>query len=226
MIEQKELVRRVVSEIREARPPHPAKDIDIVWVLSAPGTIKEPSGDGIYNGEIANWVSIQAGISLVRKITALRLDKKPEEVTKKEIEVFGPALYYNGEDRNTQNVKYLQNEALKEAIKDSNFPLPESKVVIDHIDTIGTPAQVQGMARFLRSTGFEGKVAVVSMIHHSRRLARYLRHYGDLMPDNVQFVNAYIPETVNSLGKTLREVRKIVKYTQKGDLAEEPLEGF
>jgi hypothetical protein len=57
------------------------------------------------------------------------------------------------------------------------------------------------------------------MIHHSVRLSRYLEHHKELLPKGVTFVNAYIPEAVNKVGKTLREVRKVADYAEKGDLS-------
>lgn len=228
MTERGELVHRIINELRELRdhPYKPTPDIDMVWVLSAPGTINEHSDDGIYNGESADRVNIMAGINLVYQITAIRLGKEVKDVTKEDVAANGPIFFYNGEDETTTNVKYRQNEALARVLEEPSFPLPKSKVVIDHIDTIGTPAQVRGIAKYFEETNFEGMVAVISMIHHSRRVSRYLNHQKGLFASGVKFVNAFVPETVNGLGKSLREVRKVVKYSRKGDLTEEPLEGF
>ena len=56
--------------------------------------------------------------------------------------------------------------------------------------------------------------------------AEHLEKYKDLFPRDVELVNAAIGETENPLGKTFREVKKVIKYAEKGDLAREPLANF
>src|SRR3989344_4586756 len=205
MSERSEFVHKVVDELRilKGQPPfEPAADIDMVWVLSAPGTVKEVSDDGIYNGISADLKMVRHGIEFVKQITADRLGKATSDVTKADIRNFGPVLFYNGEDKDTENYNYLQNEHLEEMVGEPDFPIPRSKIIIDHIDTIGTPAQVEGIADYLQKTGFAGKIAVVSMVHHSVRVSRYLEKYKDLFPRDVELVNAAIGETENPLGKT------------------------
>ena len=223
--ERMELVHQVVDELRELKeqPPfEPTADIDTVWVLSAPGTIKELSQDGIYNGVSADKKVIEHGIDLVRKITALRLDKDPEAVTKDDIESAGPILYYNGEDSDTEKTNYPQNLHLQEAAKNPDFPLPESKLVIGHIEVANTPAQVRDFMEYLQHSHPTGKVAVVSLIQHSIRVSRYLQQYKELVPEDVTLLNAPVAETEKTVGKTLREVRKVADYAEKGDLSKDP----
>ncbi|OGL37510.1 hypothetical protein A3B63_00275 [Candidatus Saccharibacteria bacterium RIFCSPLOWO2_01_FULL_49_22] len=229
MSERKQLVHQVVDELRELKksPPfEPTADIDMVWVISQPGTAKRASEDGIYKGISNDRKVIDYGIELIKEITALRLGKAPEEVTKEDIEASGPTLFYNGEDRNTRNSAYPQIEDLEELIDEPDFPVPRSKIVIDHIPELGTHTQVKGFFEYLQQRQLPEKVAVVSMIHHSRRVARYLEHYKDQLPEGVSLVNAPVAETHETVGITLREVRKIADYAEKGDLSRDPLEGF
>lgn len=224
MSERAELARTVIEELRAMREQvfEPTSDIDVVWVISQPGTVKRVSEDGIYEG-ISNDIKVaRYGVELVRKITALRLGKSLDDVTPEDVEKFGPLLYYNGEDAATRNSKYTQNEDLLEMVSQPGFPIPLSKIKIDHIDELGTHTQTKGFAQFLRTFGEVRKVAAVSMAHHSRRVSRYLQHYRGLFPENIELVNASVAETDRAVGTTLREVRKIVTYAQSGDLAKDP----
>lgn len=62
-------------------------------------------------------------------------------------------------------------------IRESDFPLPVSKVIFGHIDSF---------------------------------------------PSDVVLLNAPVAETHKPVGTTLREIRKIVRYKEKGDLDEKP----
>lgn len=229
MSERMKLTHQVVDELRDLkeRPPfQPTADIDAVWVLSAPGTYKEVSQDGIYKGVSADKKNIDYGIRLVYEITALRLGKNVDEVTKEDVESEGPVLYYNGEDAATAQTNYPQNLHLQEMVADPEFPLPASNLKIGHIEIANTPAQVSDFAEFSRDFLPGSKVAVVSLIQHAPRVSRYLQHQKDSLPEGVIFLNAPTPETDKTVGKVLREVRKIADYAEKGDLSREPFDNF
>lgn len=222
-----ELVHSVVNELRETADKGefvPTADIDMVWVLSAPGTAKEASNDGAYSGVSFDRMNIDKGVEAVMKVTALRLNKPLEEVTRDDVEASGPTLFYNGEDAETENVNYLQNEAFQELISEPDFPIPESKIVIDRIPTISTVPQVKGLAEYLKnSETLPRKVAAVSLFPHGPRVGRYIEHYRNMFPEGVEFTN--VPVNVKevmgekAIGTVLREVRKVPQYFDKGDLA-------
>jgi hypothetical protein len=213
-----EAIDEIIIAQNQAATKLPA-DIAMVWVLSAPGTARETANDGAYSGISFDLEVIKGGIAAVRQVTAQRLVKEPGLVTKNDIAVNGPTLYYNGEDEHTDNYNYLQNDHLREMAQEPDFPLPVSSVVTDHITEIGTPAQVKGFAEFLNETGQTGQVAVVSLAPHSARVGRYLEQYRDLFSDEVGLFNAPVPIEHNPIGIMLREVRKIVKYAEQGNLA-------
>jgi hypothetical protein len=211
MSERQELVHNVINELRtlkEADPFVPTADIDIVWVLSAPGTIKDPSNDGIYKGVSVDKKNIEYGIELVREITAMRLGKELEGVSKEDIEAVGPILYYNGEDSDTEKTNYPQNLHLQEAAQDPDFPLPQANLVIGHIEIANTPAQIRDFADYLSKAQPDAKVAVVSLIQHSVRVSRYLQYYQQSIPSGAILLNAPTAETEKTVGKTLREVKR------------------
>lgn len=234
-MEERLIARQAIQELRDMKengPLVPTSDIDMVWVLSAPGTYSSVTEDGMYSGRLADRERIDYGIKLVKSITALRIKEAKDvdenyTVTKEDIQEYGPLMFYNGEDATTQNVNYLQNEALKEAMNEEDFPLPKENVVIDHIDTIGTPAQIPGLIRFLRQHPEIKKVAVVTHAAHSRRVARYIESYKenhpDQFPENITFLNAWMPESVRTVGAILQEVKKVDLYAKKGDLSQDPI---
>lgn len=223
-MENRELARNVIHELRDAyeRPPFaPTPEIDLVWVVSLPGTVFTPSEDGIYAGRLADREIVDAGVYMVLQITALRLHKNPEEISKEDVEQVGPIFFYNGEDKT--NGRYAQIEDLKTLVATAEFPIPQAKVTVRHLtDESNTPGQVKNIAKFLHQNPQFKKIAVVARVHHQRRVARYLKHFIQLFPPDVQLIDASVPETQNIVGTTLREVRKIVEYAKRGDLAEEP----
>lgn len=222
-MENRDLVRKVIGEMRKAEegPPFtPTPDIEMVWVVSLPGTVFTPPQDGIYAGRLADREIVDAGADLVRQITALRLNKHPEEVSKADIGQAGPTFFYNGEDKT--NGRYAQIEDLGALVATPEFPIPQAKVTIRHLTEPNTPGQVKNIAEFLRQNPHYKKVAVVARVHHQRRVARYLEKYKQFFPPDVQLVDISVPETQDQVGATLREVRKIIEYTKRGDLEEKP----
>lgn len=217
-----DLARRALTELRQdkERPFCPTPDIGVVWVLSAPGTVKEISQDGSYAGVSSDLTNVEYGLDLVRQITALRLQKPVEEVTKEDIGSRGPLFYYNGEDGDTESTRYPQNQHLAELAATPEFPIPESRIFIDHIKVAHTPAQVESIAHYLEEHPEIKKVAVVSIGAHSARVGRYLEHYKSILPESVDFINAPAAQTHNPVGTTLREIHKIQQYQAMNHLSE------
>ncbi|MEK7153838.1 MAG: hypothetical protein AAB834_07855 [Patescibacteria group bacterium] len=93
--------------------------------------------------------------------------------------------------------------------------------MIDTIDQINTPGQMEGLARFLQQAGGIGKIAVVSGLAHTPRVGRYLEHYKGLF-EGVEFVNLPVPmpETPHRSGIIMGELRRIATYARAGHLAE------
>lgn len=225
--QKNKLVREVIRELRDTADRGeflPTTDIDMVWVLSAPGTAFEESKDGAYSGASFDRMNIDRGVQIVIEVTALRLNKDVERVTREDVQNSGPVLFYNGEDANTNRVMYLQNEAFRELVNDPEFPIPPTNIIIDSIPTISTAPQVKGMAEYLnKMENLPRKIATVSLFPHGPRVGRYIKHYQDSFPDGVEFVNApvSVKEVMGekAIGTVMREVRKVPLYFDKGDLA-------
>jgi len=216
------LTHQMIQELKELRdhPYEPTADIDIVWCLSAIGSYYQEANDGPYTGKSYDRVVIDRSAEIIRKITALRLEKPVEEVTKHDIEMSGPLLYYNGEHDQLESRNYTQNEDLMAVAQNPDFPIPLSNIVFGEIDTANTRAQVRDMAAFLE--GAEGvglKVAVVSLGGHSVRVDRYLEHTKDSFPADVEFVKAAAPLDQENIGTVHREVTKVFRYLAAGHLA-------
>jgi hypothetical protein len=190
-----------------------------VWGVSAPGTISQEANDGAYSGTSFDAVVINHGIQTVREITALRLGKDVEAVTKEDLESDGPMFYYNGEHAGIANHTYRQNEDLLAAAEAPDFPLPLSKIAIGTIEQAHTPAQVEDIAQYLGQTAYAGKVAVVSLGAHSARVGRYIERNKAILPEGVTFVRAAAPLTHDTIGTVHREVTKVLQYEKKGHLA-------
>ena len=114
---------------------------------------------------------------------------------------------------------------MRTAVASADFPLPKDKVIIDQIETSNTPGQIVGFMQYLRDHPEVKKVAVVSSIAHSRRVGRYLEDYKlkhpELFRDDVAFLNAWMSPGAHNVGITLKEMKKIKRYAEKGDLAED-----
>lgn len=216
----------------EENPPELTKEladeINTVWVFSAPGTVTYvPTIEeaGVYGGgEVSSdYVNIMHGAQLVIQITALRLGKNPDQVTKQDITDHGPLLYYNGEDPSTVGTRHKQNCALKDLIDSGEFPIPASNIKIDHIHIAHSPAQVEGFAKYAQDHDVGKKVAVVSIGAHFLRVGRYLEHAKDILPKGVEFLNFAALQLHNPIRTTLLELLKMLIYLAKGDLAEESI---
>ena len=217
-----EIVHEIIEELRRENQFQPTPDIDMVWVISLPGTVLTPTQDGIYKGELADLEIVNAGIDLVQRITAVRLHKNPEEITKGDIQISGPVLYYNGESSSTGNSRYPQNEDLATLVASPYFPIPSENVIIRSLKENNTRGQILQIVGFLRENPLYKKIAVVGSAPHQRRTARYLTQYSSYFPDDITLLDVSIPVRTNQVGKTLREVRKIVYYEKQGHLARTP----
>ena len=164
----------------------PAADIDIVWAVSAPGTAEEtayfPEGPkNPYNGTSYNQDIIEHAASTVVEVTARRLGKTPEEVTREDILHHGPILLYNGESPTTKNTRFPnQNADFLKICEAEGFPVPPEKIAVGEISEAHTPAQVQQLAQYLMATPSLTNcrsIAVVCGLPHTVRTGRYLKKF-------------------------------------------------
>jgi len=213
-----DLRHQVISELREKREkgqPTPTSDIDVVWVVPGHSTVSTPPPeDGtrnvLYKDRLDDLERVNAGIEIVRAVTALRVNKKKDEVTKEDIEAYGPVFYYNGgEPQNVDLEKMIDG--------DPNFILPKSKIIIGEIEEVSTKGQTEGISKYLA-----GKTATVAVVAHgahgASRIPRYIKHYESLFP-NITFRDFTIAETKVPVGSTLGEIKRIVAYSKRRQLS-------
>ena len=122
--EEVRLRKLVAAEIArfESESAKPSADIDLIWPFSGPGTFLSP-----LKGHEEPWMAwmdahrLQRAILLGYEVTALRIGKPVQEVTKADIAEAGPILFYNGIP--------VEMEAFLAVASLTNFPIPQGKIV-------------------------------------------------------------------------------------------------
>ena len=98
----------------------PPEDIDVIWSIPAPGWLTK---EGSLPGWSANFPELDGcekavmgkTIDLAIAVTAKRLKKAPEEVTKEDIKTHGPWIIYNAPPDESQDLEeYLQRPRSEE----------------------------------------------------------------------------------------------------------------
>lgn len=202
-------------------PIHP--DTDAVWVFSGPGTFYKPIEEHEQN--FTRWMDryrILYGLNIVKQVTAKKVNKKPEEVTKDDIAHYGPVFIYNG--------KPEENHDLRKALAHELSILPEEKVlIIDRVKTEGniqeietTIDQVKSFPRELIGKQITSRVAIVSHAPHITRILRYLDEIK-LFPESIK-VEVFSLTPIHEQALYMHEeMEKVWTYFQKGDLSWNPI---
>lgn len=106
----------------------PPTDIDVIWIISAPGLLLEHGSKPGWSAQFTwldncEWEVVGAGFALAEAVTAKRLQKPVNQVTKDDFKEHGPWVVYNSNP--------WENEALKTILKESSsLPIPQEKVYI------------------------------------------------------------------------------------------------
>ena len=178
--EIREVVAREIALFECARPQI-TTDIGAVLVFSGPGTVIEPIS--IRDAEWMSWFDLRRvtlGISIVLKVTGLRLAKHLLDLTRNDVEQVGPYFIYNG-----VNSKH-ENEDLGAYFSLPRFRIPESKLVlVDEVrDDDGsvreikhTGDQLKSFPSHLLGNRIKGAIALVSNAPHFPRILRYMDYY-------------------------------------------------
>lgn len=226
---ERKFVHSVVEELwaaKESLPFKPTPDVDLVWVVSSVGTVKEPADlgpDSPYTGALFDRGVVDEGVRVVREVTALRAGKPVEDVTPDDIEASGPTLLYNGESPGLPHSKFPnQNRHFRELTEEEGFPIPRSKIIVGDIDEANTPAQVRQIAEYLEGRDVAvRKVAVVCGLPHITRVGRYVERHKALLPEGISLVVDPVPQEEGNKETEIAtlEVKKARQYLKKGDLA-------
>lgn len=217
-------------ELAKASVPFPrTSDIDLVWAVSSTGTVYEPAElgpDHPYTGIAFDKDIVDEGVSIVRDVTALRLDKSVRRLAPSDFADAGPSLLYNGEHEGMPGNKFpMQVAHFEQYSREPGFGVPLSNVIIGDIDDVNTHAQVRQVATLLHEQrGQEGpnfdKIAAVCGIGHGIRVGRYITHLRRLMPKETQIVPAFVSHGEEREDRIAAlEAGKAWQYYNKGDLA-------
>lgn len=129
--EMRELAAECVDEIERLHNvpdiiKNPPEDIDVIWVIGAPGLLLEHGskpGWSAYFRWMDNleWENFGSAFALTNGVTARRLGKPVEEVTRQHVLESGPWLIYND----------LAWEPVKIILQESNgIPIPLEKTLL------------------------------------------------------------------------------------------------
>lgn len=177
--EGRQWTREIIKEYRNYENPPVSPDIDIVWVISGHGTYDTesaafpdmdptPPEDTLFR--IEDRERIAFGVDLVKKITALRINKSPQDVTQEDIKEHGPTLLYNGANH--------QNENLEEAIEKGEIDVPKEKIAIQKLSEEDDPKKANTKTQFEKFPqeflDESRKIAAVTHRYHLSRVARTL----------------------------------------------------
>lgn len=212
------LMAATTQELREMRSGEHyieiPEDIDVVWILSGHGAADKTQETGTFTGRSMDRERIDTAIELVKEVTALRLHKVSNTITKEEIEQTGPQLFYNGEA--------FQNEAMQRYRDSEEFPLPPNKITIEPLKINNTKGQFLSFVDYANQLNKLRRVAIVTHAPHVPRSSRYLASIVPQLTSDTNFVFCPVPERHVASGSVLGEARRIETYVNKGDLPTNP----
>lgn len=244
-----DLIERFEKEAHK-RPREVPNNIDAVWVVSAPGVYStnpkfsqpenKAASDGVhlYRWQVGDdgerkWTEemykhrVLAGATLVNQVTAGRLEKKVENVTKEDILKHGPHFIYNPDPKDKGHIEAI---LAQESVK-----LPREKVLIfyyldyDKGEKAQEPItnlvdQVQSF--HVPESLNPRKIAVVS---HSADLVRLLYIWGEFKGTLPKTASVY-PFPIKMLERskeefTLKTIRGILEnWLHKNRGADKPID--
>lgn len=211
------------SELRryiEHGAPEPEADWNVIWIFSGPqedfdGQFVNPGErPANYNQTKKRW---ETGLDIARRVTALRLRKPPQEVTRDDFKKAGPLIYYNATDRGN---KFFREFCKPGGRLETEFNFPSEKVKIT--DAAGIKHSGHQFEDFpLDLTGLNQKIVMVSDLYHYPRLKRYIEKFSDKIPLESALFYAAQPENI-PIRDTLEEVKKIYPYSLRDFISAEP----
>lgn len=125
-------------------------NIDIIWIISAPGLLLTYGSKPGWSSQFP-WLNncerevVGTGIDLAISVTAKRLGKTPESVTKEEMVAYSPWIIYNGPPHENADVATL--------LKQPEMKIPQEKVYLfdEVFDNDGTVRKIVNTADQARS---------------------------------------------------------------------------
>lgn len=226
----KELVKHKDSEIwpeyfkiASNVNPEPTPDIDYVFVLSARASyLQNPIDNPNIPDKADDYNRMRLGIEIALKVTAKRVGKTVDKLTKEDILLYGPEIIYNGlMKHNYEMVKSIAmiNPAL------ADYPI-EKIIILDlPKDNGNTKGQFLCVKEKLKIKNTS--VAVVTHAYHYPRVSRMLGEAAPLNPfgKNVKCYAMLVDRTFQAPGAKediSGELDRIPAYFAKKDLSKNP----
>jgi len=203
-----------VEEIRtivEKGFPEPQTDWETIWVISGP-EIRFDDPPEKKNGVNQTQSRFETGLSITKKVAALRAQKDVNRLTLSDLELHCPRIYFNGLD--------AHNDYLRSIVADGSFEqeydFPSEKLIIapPNHGIQHTGDQFEKFPHDLVPQ--TGKLVVVSDLYHIPRVKRYFNKYPITPIENVVLYPA--KPMILSVSRALNEAKKIYPYTQQGIL--------
>jgi hypothetical protein len=210
---------RYIAELREMLEegsPVPEKDWNHIYVFSGPEITFEdpPHESGPYN---QTQFRLETGIDIARQITALRLNKKYDDVTAEDIRMAGPTIHFDGySGHNTYMRTVIAEKRLGRdfGFPDEKFILPDEK---SRQHTAHTGEQIAHFPDEIIAD--DGKFVIVSDLYHLPRIKRYLGGKYDAKKIPTERVVFYYAAPARvPVRAALREARNIHPYHKRGFL--------
>lgn len=119
----------------------PPAEVDVIWIISAPGLLLDHGSKPGWSAKYpwldgCEWEVVGAGFALAETVTAKRLQKPVDQVTREDIKEHGPWIVYNSNS--------WENEAVETILKESpSLPIPQEKVYIYQPEGADDPSYIR-----------------------------------------------------------------------------------
>lgn len=207
---------------------NPPEDIDVVWIISAPGLLTRWGSKPGWSSQFP-WLNecerkvVGKGLNLVFSVTARRLNKPVEEITKEDVLANGPWVVYNAPD--------LENADVEKILEDPDIKIPRKKVYIfsDFKDDSGQILMIKNTADQVRSIHMpQGvhprKIAICVLAAQWVRLGRLLAKPQTLPKDTkVIVVPIQSPVGHEAEHAIMESTGAVVNAFKNGNATTEPI---
>lgn len=187
------------------------------------------SGHGMYDseGQVITWVSpenivrIGYAIDVIKKIVAHRLNK--EEVTNKDLEQSNIRLFLNGESSEQENTSRAQLDDMRRIALAYNFPERNLKFEDCLKDgKANTLTQFNSINTDPRLAKKDNVIFITSDYHTPRVRRTAVKNLREGLEFSVLPAPQHEYDKYDVFPKVMGEIRRIIKYSQKGDIATNP----
>jgi len=214
-MEKDKFKQKILDEIKElvrSKELIPQKDWDLICVLSAfENDFENDSKDKWKRNE--NKDRLCTAFEIARKVVAVRIGKKIEDIRIQDMAAFSPQVLYVGTDVQNDNLRNVADDFLGQR----NFP-KQKLIISENLGIKNTGDQIKEISN--NFSGNERRIVVVSNAYHLPRISRYLQGHPDKF--NLKKIILYPSNSKKAPPKkVIEEIKKIQKYIKGGILPPE-----